>query len=181
MSFEFTPLRREDFSLLSRWLSTPHVARWWDDDPSLDAIESDYGGCVDGTEPCEVFIAHCDGAAVGLIQRYRFGAYPEYIGELAQIVDVSSNSTGIDYLVGPAAALGKGIGTTMIAAFVARTWADDLATPAIVVPVHMDNRASWRALERAGLSRIAEGELKPDNPIDSRSHYIYAHCRRETC
>ncbi len=62
MRFTFTPLRRCDFSLLSEWLSTPHVARWWDDDPSLAAIEADYGGCVDGTETAEVFIAHCDGA-----------------------------------------------------------------------------------------------------------------------
>jgi aminoglycoside 6'-N-acetyltransferase len=174
LSFEFTLLRREDFPLLSRWLCTPHVARWWDDDASLDALESDYGGCVDGTEPCQVFIAHCNGAAVGLIQRYRFGAYPEYISELAPIVDVSPDCTGIDYLLGPERALGKGIGTALIAAFVARTWVDDPATPAIVVPVHAENRASWRALERAGFSRIAEGELKPDNPVDSRAHYIYA-------
>jgi aminoglycoside 6'-N-acetyltransferase len=176
-TFEFAPIGRRDFSLLSRWLSTPHVARWWDDDASLGAIESDYGGCVDGTEPCEVFIVRCDNAAVGLIQRYRFGAYPQYIGELAHIVDVSAESTGIDYLVGPVQALGKGIGTAMIAAFAACTWADDTATPAIVVPVHVDNRASWRALERAGFVRIAEGELAPDNPRDSRSHYIYARYR----
>ena len=69
--FEFTPIRRADFPLLNDWLSTAHVARWWHDDPSLDAIESDYGGCVDGTDPAEAFIARCDGAAVGLIQRYR--------------------------------------------------------------------------------------------------------------
>jgi aminoglycoside 6'-N-acetyltransferase len=65
----------------------------------------------------------------------------------------------------------------MIAAFVERTWADDSATPAIVVPVHVDNRASWHALERAAFARIAEGELEPDNPRDSRSHYIYARDR----
>jgi aminoglycoside 6'-N-acetyltransferase len=177
MTFEFLSLRRADFPVLSSWLTAPHVARWWDDDASLDAIDRDYGGCVDGTEPCEVFIAHLDGLALGLIQRYRFGAYPEYIGELRHIVDVTSDSTGIDYLVGPGEALGKGIGTAMIAGFVERTWVDDPATPAIFVPVHVDNRASWHALERAAFARIAEGELEPDNPRDSRSHYIYARYR----
>jgi aminoglycoside 6'-N-acetyltransferase len=172
-SFEFTPIRRKDFPLLSCWLRTPHVARWWNDDPSPGAIEHDYGGCVDGTEPAEVFIAHCDGAAVGMIQRYRFGAYPQYANDMAHIVDVAADMTSIDYLVGPSHALGKGIGSAMIAAFVARTWADDPATPAIIVPVQADNRASWRALERAGFARIAEGELEPDNPVDSRWHYIY--------
>lgn len=174
---EFTPLRRSDFPLLSDWLATPHVARWWDDDPSPDAIENDYGGCVEGTEPAEVFIVRCDGAAVGLIQRYRIGAYPQYLGEIAAVVDIPADAASIDYLVGPPDALGKGLGTAMIAAFVARTWQDYPATPSIVVPVHADNRASWRALERAGFVRIAEGALAPDNPIDSRAHYIYQRAR----
>jgi aminoglycoside 6'-N-acetyltransferase len=172
-SFEFTPIRRDDFPLLSRWLSTPHVARWWDDDSSLDAIEKDYGACVDGTEPSDVFIAYCNAAAVGLIQRYRFGAYPQYADEIGHLLQVPADTSSIDYLIGPPHALGKGIGTAMIAAFIARTWEDDPVTPGIIVPVHVDNRASWRALERVGFARIAEGELNPDNPIDSRSHYIY--------
>jgi aminoglycoside 6'-N-acetyltransferase len=176
-AFAFTLIERADFPLLSGWLSTTHVARWWDDDPSLDAIESDYGGCVDGTEPAEVFIARCDGTAVGLIQRYRIAAYPQSLDDIAGIVEVPADAASIDYLVGPPYALGKGLGTAMIAAFVARTWQDDPAAPTIIVPVHADNRASWRALERAGFVRIAEGELAPDNPIDSRAHYIYQRAR----
>jgi len=172
-SFKFNPLRREDYPLVSSWLTTPHVQRWWNHDPSYAAIEDDYGGCVDGTEPAEAFIAHHGGAPVGLIQRYRVGAYPEYMDELARIVDVSAASTSIDYLVGPADALGKGLGTAMIAAFVARTWKEYADTPAIIVPIQAGNRASWRSLERIGFTRVAEGELEPDNPADSRAHYIY--------
>jgi hypothetical protein len=33
--------------------------------------------------------------------------------------------------------------------------------------------ASWRALEKAGLKRVAEGPMSPDNPIDDALHYIY--------
>lgn len=176
-SFEFAPIGRDDFALLSEWLRTPHVARWWADDSSPGAIESNYGACIDGSEPAAVFIARCDGAGVGLIQRYRIGAYPQYLGEIASIVDIPVGATSIDYLIGPPAALGKGLGTAMIAAFVARTWQDDPATPSVIVPVHADNRTSWRALERAGFVRIAEGELAPDNPTDSRAHYIYQRAR----
>ena len=43
----------------------------------------------------------------------------------------------------------------------------------MIVPVHAGNRASWRALERAGFTRVAAGELRPDNPRDSRDHYVY--------
>lgn len=172
-AFEFKPIERSDFPLISEWLATPHVARWWNHDPSLPAIEADFGGCVDGTEPCDVFIALLDRIPVGLIQRYRFGAYPQYIDELAHILQVPPQLTSIDYLVGPPDALGKGIGSAMIAALASRTWDDDPATPAIIVPVQADNHASWRSLVRAGFVRIAEGELTPDNPIDDAAHYIY--------
>ncbi len=66
----------------------------------------------------------------------------------------------------------------MIATFATRLWDDYPDAPAIVVPVQADNRASWRALERAGFERIAEGELEPENPVDSWSHYIYRLARR---
>lgn len=167
------PIRRDHFTMLARWLAAPHVARWWNDDPSLAAIESDYGGCVDGSEPAEVFIARCGDAPVGLIQRFRFGAYPQYSEQLAHILVVPADATSIDYLIGPAEALGKGIGTAMITTFVARIWKDFPETPAIVVPVQADNHASWRTLERAGFERVAEGELEPENPADRWSHYIY--------
>jgi hypothetical protein len=35
------------------------------------------------------------------------------------------------------------------------------------------NTASWRALEKAGLTRIAEGAMSPENPLDDPLHYIY--------
>jgi aminoglycoside 6'-N-acetyltransferase len=35
------------------------------------------------------------------------------------------------------------------------------------------NVASWRALEKAGLERVAEGDLTPDNPVDPPLHYVY--------
>jgi aminoglycoside 6'-N-acetyltransferase len=178
-SFTFTPIGRCDFPMLSQWLSTPHVWRWWHDDPSLSAIEADYGGCVDSSEAAEVFIAHCDGVPVGLIQRFRFGAYPDYISDLAHILPVPVDASSIDYLIGPVQALGKGVGTAMIAAFIARLWEDDPDTPAIIVPVQADNHASWRALERAGFTRVATGELEPDNPSDRRTHFLYQLVRQE--
>lgn len=176
-TFTFRPIARGDFALLSGWLATAHVARWWNDDPALAAIEHDYGPCVDGIEPAHVFIASLDGRDLGLIQRYRFAAYPGYCAELAPIVRLPARSSGIDYLIGPPPALGKGLGTAMIAAFVAQTWTDDPDTTAIVVPVQAGNRASWRALERAGFLRVAEGDLAPDNPADGPEHVIYAIAR----
>jgi aminoglycoside 6'-N-acetyltransferase len=172
-AIEFHPIRRADFSLLSDWLSTPHVARWWDDDPSPQAIEADYGPVIDGVEPAEVFIAVHGGAAVGLIQRYRFDAYPHYCDELAHILTVPSNAMSIDYFVGPAELLEQGWGTRMIADFVAATWADCRTAACIIVPANAANRGSWRALERAGFRRVGSGDLAPDNPIDNPLHFVY--------
>ena len=172
-NFTFRPITRGDFTLLSQWLATPHVARWWADDASAAAIEADYGGCVDGTEPAEVFIAHCGARPAGLIQRYRLDAYPQYIEELAAIMTVPAAAWSIDYFLGPADVLGQGLGTRMVQAFVARIWRDDNAASCVIVPTNAYNRASWRSLERAGFTRVASGDLTPDNPVDDPAHFIY--------
>jgi aminoglycoside 6'-N-acetyltransferase len=169
----FCPIARTDFKLVSEWLATPHVARWWAADPSLDAIEAEYGGCIDGTEPSEMFVAHRDGRPIGLIQRYRFDAYPQYIDELAHIMAVHEDAFSIDYFIGPVDVLRQGLGVAMIQAFAVKLWRDCRAATCIIVPTHARNRASWRALERAGFRRVASGALVPDNPGDDAAHVIY--------
>ena len=171
-SFSFRPLARTDFALLRHWLLQPHVQRWWADDPSPEALESDYGGTIDGTEPCDVFIACRDGEPFGLAQRLRLAAYPEYVRDLQALLDVPAFAGSIDYLVGEEATTGRGLGTQMLRAFVDRLWLDDPECSTLLVPVHTQNVASWRALENIGFVRAATGELEPDNPADSRDHYV---------
>lgn len=171
--FEFRPLARADFALLAHWLAQPHVQRWWADDASPEGIEAGYGGTIDGTEPCEVFIALYQGAPAGLIQRLGLDAYPQYLADLAPILPVPPNAWSIDYLVGEAGSTGRGLGTEMIEAFTRRLWSDVPQASALIVPMHAENRWSWRALERAGYHRAASGLLEPDNPADSREHYVY--------
>jgi aminoglycoside 6'-N-acetyltransferase len=172
-AWRFLPLARADFPLLAHWLRQPHVARWWADDPSPAALEADYGGVVDGSEPAEVFLAWHGDRAVGLVQRLRLAAYPDYLAQLAPLLAVPADSWSIDYLVGEAADIGHGWGTAMIEAFVSRLWAEVPQAICLLVPVHAENHASWRALERAGFVRAASGELEPDNPVDSRAHHVY--------
>lgn len=45
--------------------------------------------------------------------------------------------------------------------------------PAVLVAVVAANTASRRALEKAGLQRIAERAMEPDNPVDDPHDYIY--------
>jgi aminoglycoside 6'-N-acetyltransferase len=168
----FRPLARADYLLVAHWLRQPHVARWWADDASPQGFEADYGGVIDGTEPCDVFIALRDGAAFGLIQRLRWHAYPDYVREAQALLPIPPGAWSIDYLVGELHHTGQGWGSAMVGAFVQRLWADHPEVSCIVVPVHVENRASWRALERQGFVRVAHGELSPDNPADSREHVV---------
>ena len=171
--FKFRLVERSDFSLIGEWLTTPHVARWWANDASAAVIEADYGGCVDGTEPTQVFIAHQGARPIGLIQRYRFDAYPQYIEELAGLMTAPAAAWSIDYFLGPADVLGRGLASRMIHAFLISLWLDEPDATCVIVPIHALNRASWRSLERAGFRKVATGDLEPDNPIDDPAHFIY--------
>jgi aminoglycoside 6'-N-acetyltransferase len=169
----FRPLRREDLPLVGRWLAEPLVARWWHDDASPQGVEEQFGPCIAGREPTEVFLALETGRPFGLIQRYALAAYPDDLAQLSALCDVPPGALSIDYLVGEPDARGRGLGAAMITAFVALTWAAHPHAPAVVVAVAAGNRASWRSLERAGFRRVAEGDLPPDNPTDPPLHVVH--------
>ncbi|MFK4071965.1 GNAT family N-acetyltransferase [Streptomyces sp. NPDC029674] len=162
-----------DLGLLRRWLMQPHVARWWNHDTSVEAVARDFGPATRGEEPSEDFLVMLDDVPVALVQRCRFADYPNYLAELGDQVELPDMAVTIDYLVGDPARVGQGLGPRIIRAVVAATWVDHPDASAVVVPVHTANRASWRALEKAGLLRIGTAELTPDNPDDDRTHYVY--------
>lgn len=169
----FRPLLRVDFGLLADWLAEPLVARWWNHETSPEAVERDFGPSVDRIDDTEMFLSVLDDRAVGLIQRYPIAAYPEYFEELSAVCVVPPGALSVDYLIGEPDVRGQGLGALMIATFVAESWTFYPDAEHVIVPVSCGNRASWRALERAGFRRIAEGELEPDNPRDPRDHYVY--------
>lgn len=94
------PLRRSDFPLLQQWLAEPLVARWWNHEHSLEALERDFGACVDGREATEVFIASLGSRSFGLIQRYPIAAYAQYVEELTPLCPLTPAALSIDYLIG---------------------------------------------------------------------------------
>ena len=158
--------------MLGTWLAAPHVREWWNHDPSPDAVEDDFGDAVDGAEPGEDWIAELDGRPIGLIQYSRFADYPDYAAEMEPVYPVSDGDASIDYLVGEPALVGRGVGRSMISAFVAFVWTHDPTTTSLVVPVNSANERSWRALLRAGFHLVARGELDPDNPVHGRLHEV---------
>lgn len=173
MTFTFRPLTRADFPLLAEWLAQPHVARWWNHETTAEALERDFGGIADGTEPGEDLLALLDGVPVGLVQRSRLDDYADYLEEFAALTAVPHAAVTIDYLVGDPERVGRGLGTAMIRAVVADTWRTRPGASTLLVAVVAANERSWRALERAGFRRVAEGPMEPDNPVDEPLHYVY--------
>ncbi|MBF6331335.1 GNAT family N-acetyltransferase [Nocardia transvalensis] len=166
-------LTTEDFPMLGEWLAQPHVRRWWNHEFTPEAIERDFGPSARGEDPSEDLLIYADGEPVGLVQRCRLHDFPEYVAELTPLIEVPAEAMSIDYLVGDPQLVGRGLGSAMIGAVIAGTWADHPRADCVIVPVTAANRASWRALENAGLRRIAEGPLTPDNPADDGHHFIY--------
>lgn len=173
MTITWRRLGEHDFPLLRRWLEQPHVARWWNHETSAEAVARDFGGAARGEEPSEDLLVLLDGRPLGLVQRCRLADYPGYRDELAAVTAVPGGAVTIDYLIGEPEQTGRGLGPAMIRAVVERTWRELPDATCVLVPVPVANRASWRALEKAGLRRVAEGELEPDNPVDDRAHYLY--------
>lgn len=169
----FHRLSRDDFALLARWLAVPHVARWWNHDTSPEAVEADFGATVDRTDPADIFIVSTGGRPVGLVQWYLFRDNPGYADELAPLAEVAGDALSMDYFVGEPQMLRQGVGAAMLRDALTMIWRGYPAAPFVVVPVSASNEASWRVLERAGLTRIAEGPLTPDNPIDGSAHFVY--------
>ncbi|WP_219462282.1 GNAT family N-acetyltransferase [Nonomuraea rhizosphaerae] len=166
-------LAESDFPLLKQWLEEPHVARWWNHETSAEAVARDFGAAVRGEEPSEDLLILLDGSPLGLVQRVLLADYPEYVAELEPVVPVPEGAVSLDYLIGDAGQVGRGLGPAMIRAVVEATWTEIPSATCVLVPVSAANRRSWRALEKAGLRRVAEGDMEPDNPIDDRAHYLY--------
>ena len=163
------PLTRDDFPLVHRWLNVPQVRAWWREDPrTLPEVERKYGPRVDDDGPVQLFVIDVGADAVGLIQCYRHADDPGWdrtVGIPAAI--------GIDYLIGEPSRYGQGVGSTAIAALTTRAFTLYPDAEVVVGAPQADNRASRRALEKAGFRLVEERQLDSDDPSDAGPSAIY--------
>jgi aminoglycoside 6'-N-acetyltransferase len=157
---ELRPLRRADFPLLTGWLAQPHVAQWWGAPITVEGLESEFGPCIDGTDPTFVFVVEERGAPVGLAQCYRLTDNLEY----AQAVEVQ-NGAGIDLLIGHADRCGQGLGPRMIRVVLAEVWDRYPEVDCAMAGPSVENTRSHRAFEKAGF-RPARQVSVPGEPED---------------
>jgi aminoglycoside 6'-N-acetyltransferase len=168
----FRPLRRPDFALLASWLATPHVAEFWREDSTAEAVEAAYGPMVDGEDPTEGFVAELDGHPVGFVQRYLIADYPQWQAAVGGV-----QGAGIDYLIGVPGLTGIGLGPLLVARFSALTFDRYPQADTVTVAVAQANRRSWRALEKAGFTRVLAGTIDSGDPSDEGPSYLYVRRR----
>jgi aminoglycoside 6'-N-acetyltransferase len=143
----FRPLRRDDYPLLVRWFSQPHVDRWWNADSSLEAIEAKYGPRVDGLDATSMWVIEVGGREAGLAQHYRHEDHPEHDSAVG-----IPDAVGIDYLLGEEFA-GRGLGPTVLEQLANFVLSITPGARCCVATPAQANRPSWTALERAGFRR----------------------------
>jgi RimJ/RimL family protein N-acetyltransferase len=163
------PLASSDFPLLVQWINAPHVARWWDGTVDIEKVKEKYGPRLQADSPTSVFVIEVEQSPIGFIQCYRHSQYPDW----EQLIGIT-NGAGIDYLIGDNHFTGKGLGQIAIKNIVEIAFNLYPEIDVVLSAPQKDNRASWRALEKAGFERVAEKQLHSDCPSDAGLSYIYA-------
>jgi aminoglycoside 6'-N-acetyltransferase len=161
----FRPMTRADLPDVVAWQKQPHVARWWNNEnPDVAAAERNYGPALDGEDPTRMWVIELNGCSVGTVQDYRIGDHPEYA-----LLTAEPDAVGFDYLIGPPAWVGKGIGTRMLWRFlcdVVRPHYPDAPTY-FAAPDHR-NTVSLRVLDKLGFDRgLWFDEPQPGGRVDT--------------
>jgi RimJ/RimL family protein N-acetyltransferase len=150
----FRPLAQEDLPMLLEWLRRPHVARWWQPEPTLAELREDY---LSGSSTL-AYIAMLDGEPLGFIQSYvAMGSGGGWWEE-----ETDPGRRGIDQFLADGDRLGRGLGQAMVRAFVERLF-EDPAVSSVQTDPSPDNERAIRCYRRAGF--VEQGVVQtPDGP-----------------
>lgn len=145
--------------LLAEWLRRPHVAEWWGTPGSVTDLEEEYGPVIDGVSSTRAYLAMVDARPGGFIQVY---TAVDHHAEGWWVEEDDPGVRGIDQFLADPADLGRGLGTTMVRAFVDTVFADPAVTRIQTDPDPGNGRAI-RCYEKAGF-RASHEVLTPDGP-----------------
>lgn len=139
--YDFRPVTRKDLALIGKWLTEPHVAKWWGPkDEELEDIEAH----IDSIS-VEPFIVEWNGEPIAYVQ-----SYDPHLEDDHPYQDQPHGTLGIDISIGDPALTGKGHGSRMIAEFVEMLFEE--GAPRIIIDPDPTNLAAIRAYEKAGFA-----------------------------
>ena len=148
----FRPMHEDDLPILQAWIGLPPVREWWageEADIPFEEFRAMYLPRVMAEEQVTPYLAMLDGRAIGYAQSYV--ALGSGGGWWDDITDPGVR--GIDQFLCEEADLGKGLGTRMVKALVARLFADPAVTLIQTDPDPANARAI-RCYEKAGFRAV---------------------------
>jgi aminoglycoside 6'-N-acetyltransferase len=149
---ELRPMTGEDLPLIEGWLRRPHVARWWLADETAEVTLGEYADRMAGRGDLNttmLIVVEPGRGPVGWAQWYRWEDYPEEAAEMG----TAPGEIGLDYAIGDPTAIGRGLGTEMIAALVHEVRRLHPGCGVVVEP-EAANLASCRVLEHNGFGLV---------------------------
>ncbi|MFC3170043.1 GNAT family N-acetyltransferase [Paracoccus fontiphilus] len=150
----FTPVTAADLPLLAAWMDQPHWRDWWSDDV---ATELGYiRDIIAGRDSTRAFLFRLDGRPVGYIQVWWIAdaRVEPWLSDAPWVMDLPDDAVGVDLSIGPPDLLSQGIGSQVLARFVAMLRAEGHRT--IVIDPDIANHRAIRAYRKAGFQPIAE-------------------------
>lgn len=134
----------DDMEIFKKWLSTPHVSAWYHDTQDwIDEVEKRH----DEYKWINHYIVMCDEKPVGFCQYYEYKlSGEEWHGDIEL-----EGTYSIDYLIGEADYLKKGIGRRIVLELILLIRRENNAKRIIVQP-EADNSASCATLSSAGFT-----------------------------
>jgi aminoglycoside 6'-N-acetyltransferase len=149
MAITFVSLVERHFPLLLKWLETPHVKAWWDQDIqwTYELIQEKYAASS-SSKHC--FIICFDKVPIGYIQYYSIHDFSEEPD--CETASPRQACAGLDWHIGDPDYIGKGIGPKALVLFLKEDVYTDFDT--LFVDPDTANRAAIRAYEKAGFRKI---------------------------
>lgn len=162
------PMRPDDLPLVTEWLSTPHVARWYLAGSSVEQEAEDLRRSVDSEQAVQVLIVAEDERPIGWGQWYLCGIDAQWAGDIG----AGEGDVGMDYAIGDETCVGRGVGTALIGALVERVRTRHPG--AIFADPDARNAASRRVLEKNGFELVAVKAISSEPTDDPVAIYRLA-------
>jgi aminoglycoside 6'-N-acetyltransferase len=157
----FARLARDDLPLLHAWLQQGHVRAHYEDGlRTLAQVADYYADVLTGADPTRAYIAAHDRTPIAYVQAYRVADYPSYAAALA----ITDDALGIDMLIGDPAFVHRGLGASLLSAFVDRVAGPQLGARTCWIAPAVDNPRAIRCYERAGFAHVRTVEV-PGEPV----------------
>jgi aminoglycoside 6'-N-acetyltransferase len=168
-------MRPEDLELVEAWLSAPHVARWYLAGSSVEQELDHLRQAVTGEQPVHALVVEAGDEPIGWCQWYRCEIDPDWAADMG----AGPGDIGVDYAIGEADRVGRGLGTELVRALVELVRAEDPA--AVFSDPEERNAASRRVLEKNGFELMGVRVMASEPTDDPMAVYrLQAPCRADS-